>query len=159
YGYEDVEALEEAWLAAVRAEAKKNAAAAKGAEPKEGKDSAAGLAPRHVSVTSTPEGKLQLDYPREAVQPVTSYVLRESQGRHYYEPVTTHRRTAVAGRQVLAPDRVEVFDTQGRSVETKVLQKRASGGKPVAALLSADGRKVDPYYLQVVKEDTLVIVI
>jgi len=51
---------------------------------------------------------------------------------------------------------VKAFDTRGRKVDTEALRDRLKAETHV--LLSYDGA-VDPYYLEVVKEGTLVLVV
>lgn len=52
---------------------------------------------------------------------------------------------------------VQVFDTQGKPVDAKKLPELLR--ERVPALVSADGNKVDPLHLRIVKDDTLVLVV
>src|SRR5262245_53151260 len=52
---------------------------------------------------------------------------------------------------------VQVFDTQGKAVDAAKLPELLK--ERVPALVSADGRKVDPLHLRIVKEGTLVLVV
>jgi hypothetical protein len=90
---------------------------------------------------------------------------------YYYEPRTKRVRNADSEEQnvttyelvVTAQERrypaadVEVYDTEGRRLTRKDAAGRLSKRK--AVLLSADGREVDPFYLQVAREGTLVLVV
>jgi hypothetical protein len=55
------------------------------------------------------------------------------------------------------PGSVGVFDTDGKKVCPKALVKLLKN--PVPVLVSADGKKVDPYYLRGVKKGTLILVL
>jgi hypothetical protein len=50
----------------------------------------------------------------------------------------------------------EVYDASGKKVAGKKLSEALK--KEKAVLVSVDGQKVDPFYLQLVKKDTLVVV-
>jgi hypothetical protein len=50
----------------------------------------------------------------------------------------------------------QVLDINGKKLGAESMQKRLVPGKIV--LLSSDGKKVDPIYLEIVKEDTVVLV-
>jgi hypothetical protein len=52
---------------------------------------------------------------------------------------------------------VEVYGADGKKIDPKDVRKRVA--KPVAALISADGKPVDPFYLRLAREGTLVIVV
>jgi hypothetical protein len=84
-----------------------------------------------------------------------------------YRPVKALDR---AGRKITAylpeagtttrrfdPDEVRVYDTAGKKVEAKALAGLL--GKEIPALASADGKKVDPLHLRLIKEGTLVLVL
>jgi hypothetical protein len=51
----------------------------------------------------------------------------------------------------------QAFGTDGKPVDAKAAAGQLKGW--TAVLLSADGKRVDPFYLQVIKEGTLVIVL
>jgi hypothetical protein len=102
-----------------------------------------------------PEGRLVVRFRAFAYQPRTTYVRPE--GGQVVTPVTTYVPTFQLVEQSFAPAEVEAFGTDGRRIERKQLLERLR--KEAAVLVSADGRKVDPFHLQVVKEDTLVLVV
>ena len=52
---------------------------------------------------------------------------------------------------------VEAFGTDGRRIPLKALAQLLRDERPV--LLSANGRKVDPFYLQLIKEGTVILVL
>jgi RNA polymerase sigma factor (sigma-70 family) len=87
-------------------------------------------------------------------QPVTEEVTLKS-GRK--TRVTTYEEGDYYRTFVYPVDRIRVYDTKGRKVETKELGKRLKG--ETLALMSTDGRPIDPLHLRLYKEDTLVFVI
>jgi hypothetical protein len=52
---------------------------------------------------------------------------------------------------------VKAFDTEGKPIETAKLAELFQKSTPV--LVSLDGKKVDPYYLQLFKEGTVTLVL
>jgi hypothetical protein len=68
-----------------------------------------------------------------------------------YVPVTRQTKRSFPSKDVQA------FGTDGKPIEPKKLAELLQ--KPAAVLVSADGRPVDPFYLQIIKEGTVVLVI
>jgi hypothetical protein len=56
----------------------------------------------------------------------------------------------------LSAEGVKITTAAGKEVDIKELSEKLS--KPTIVLLAADGKKVDPFYLKIIKGDTLVIV-
>jgi hypothetical protein len=52
---------------------------------------------------------------------------------------------------------VQAFATDGKQIDSKKLADLLH--KPTVVLVSADGRPVDPFYLQIIKDGTVVLVI
>src|SRR5262249_26565639 len=52
---------------------------------------------------------------------------------------------------------VQAFDTKGKRIESKKLLDLLK--KKTTVLVSADGRPVDPFYLQLVKDSTVVLIL
>jgi hypothetical protein len=74
-------------------------------------------------------------------------------------PVTETVTVAVVTqlvRQLKSP-KFQVFEAGGKKGDPKDLARRLKKWTPV--LLSADGKKVDPFYLQVIKDETLVVLL
>jgi hypothetical protein len=89
-------------------------------------------------------------------------------------PVTTVKRTVVGGavrevettvmtpffseivKKVPVKD-VKAFDTRGKALDEKALAEALK--KETIVLVSADGNPVDPFYLKIVKEGTVVLVL
>jgi hypothetical protein len=65
-----------------------------------------------------------------------------------YKPVQVTRRVSAEG--------VKVTTAAGKEVDPKEWPDKLR--KPTIALMAADGKKVDPFYLKIIKSDTLVIV-
>lgn len=54
----------------------------------------------------------------------------------------------------IKPERVRAFNVRGNEIPSKDLASLLSAARPV--LVSGDGRPVDPWYLKLVKDDTLI---
>ncbi len=170
YGYDTLEDLEKAWLRHVRQDRQKEmdnrAAEARPAVPP--------LAPAYepkdsVRVSRRPRGRLPDGPPptqalvaldKDGRLLMWSQNMSYSAARYEYpgrQPFTTYipvyRMTAT--RHDL--DAVQVYDTKGKTVDPKDLSRLLKGEIP--ALVSADGRPVDPLHLRLVKEGTLVFVL
>src|SRR5262249_49817852 len=52
---------------------------------------------------------------------------------------------------------VQAFDTRGKKLDAKALKKALS--KEVPALMSADGKPVDPLHLRLIKDGTVILVL
>ncbi len=72
-------------------------------------------------------------------------------------PVTSYERTETWLSVNYAIEEVKTYDTRGKEVERKKLPGLLKGETLV--LVSATGQPVDPLYLRLVKEGTLVIVL
>jgi RNA polymerase sigma factor (sigma-70 family) len=159
YDFATVEALEEAWLAQL----KKTPAP----EP---------LPPANVGFEK-PDANLTP--PLQGPPPYTTLAYVDQQGRlalrnpivlyrerremvpsggadRDYVPVV-HAEPAYAGRwQLYEPGQVEAYDTEGQFIDAKKLAELLA--KETAVLMATDGKKVDPFYLQVIKPGTVVLV-
>jgi hypothetical protein len=65
-----------------------------------------------------------------------------------FKPVQTTQR--------IKGDAVKAYTAAGKEVDARDLPEKLK--KPTIVLLSADGQKVDPFYLKIIKESTLVLV-
>jgi hypothetical protein len=89
--------------------------------------------------------------------PVTRQRVVQKDGRKLVETFTTYMIEQRQEEYRVKWDKtVRMYDTDGKPVDPKAVAKRLARETPV--LLSADGKKVDPFYLQVMKKDTLVLV-
>jgi len=150
YGFDDVAGVEEAWLAQVRKDAK--------AQPLP-KD-AAGKGPAIKSVPPVigravidSEGRVVLRKPVSYYQPRTQYA-KDTSGQGFV-PVTNYELAIT--EQVTRYDLKDVAatDVNGKPVDPKTLAKRLR--TETAVLIAAAGKEVDPYYLTVVREGTIIL--
>jgi hypothetical protein len=65
-------------------------------------------------------------------------------------PVMRQVKIALDGKEV------KVFGTDGKQIPAKELARRVK--RPISVLVSADGKPVDPFYLRMVREETLIVV-
>jgi hypothetical protein len=56
----------------------------------------------------------------------------------------------------IKPEGVKVYTAAGKEVDAKDVPDKLK--KPTIVLFAADGNKVDPFYLKIIKPDTLVVV-
>jgi RNA polymerase sigma factor (sigma-70 family) len=86
----------------------------------------------------------------------TRYEERTSDGRTYYVPINAERnQIRTVESSYLAKD-VKAFELDGTPIETTAVLERLKKEMPV--LLSV-ARKVDPFYLQMIKAGTMILVI
>jgi hypothetical protein len=115
-------------------------------------------APNHATARINKDGSLVL---REAVLQTTYQIkeqtLESKDGgtftRRVRVPVTVMREMT---RSIQAKD-IQAFTTEGKKLDARDLANFLKKDTPV--LVSADGKKVDPYYLQVIKEGTIILVV
>jgi RNA polymerase sigma factor (sigma-70 family) len=86
---------------------------------------------------------------------ITTYRLVERDNKKYYEPQTVQ----IPDEQVMLMDlsAVSVYDTAGKLVAARKVIELLKGETPV--LVATDGKPVDPFYLNLVKEGTLIFVV
>jgi RNA polymerase sigma factor (sigma-70 family) len=112
------------------------------------------LGPDHSSqilVVLDEEGRLIMAQDTVFYEPVTEEATTKS-GRKV--GVTTYQEKHQNAVSVRPLDKVRVYDTKGRKVDAKELRKRLA--KETLALLWTCDRPLDPLYLRLYKEDTLV---
>lgn len=73
--------------------------------------------------------------------------------------VTTRRMyyQSIARRRTIAAKDIQGYDTNGKKIDADTVRRRLQ--KDRAVLISADGRPVDPFYLKLAREGTLVLVV
>ncbi|HZY85998.1 MAG TPA: hypothetical protein VFE78_14290, partial [Gemmataceae bacterium] len=163
YGFRDVEALEDAWLKEQRkkARAEKETAAAprpkvaEGPRPTEKEPASVGPMPVTTLAVMTEGGRVRVQMPFPAYQARTSYVLEG--GGKVARPVTTYAVVTQRHWQEFDPTKVEAYQANAGAVAGKKLAQLLAKETPV--LVSADGQKVDPFHMQVIKRGTLVLVV
>src|SRR5262249_4065158 len=72
------------------------------------------------------------------------------------EKVTTYATVPTARHVKFSIKSGSVFDVKGNKLEDEAVWKRVAVGS--AVLIAVDGKKVDPAYLQIVKDDPLILV-
>jgi hypothetical protein len=149
YNIASVEELEKAWLASVR----RNEEPAKEA-PRIEPYLHVGPQPIMALALRRAEGAILLRIPTSYYQPVTTMVQETPDSE--WKPVTTYRLVHGEKSAMIDLERTEAFDTSGKAIERKALTDLLKKETPV--LVATDGKKVDPFYLRVVKEGTVVLV-
>jgi hypothetical protein len=94
----------------------------------------------------------------------TTAVLREEKrqrtvtidGKAVTEEYVVTTVTQMVQTRRLAAKTVKVYTTEGKEVDPKDAAEKLR--KQTIVLMSCDGQKVDPFYLKIIKPDTLVIV-
>jgi hypothetical protein len=145
YDYKDVEALEKHWVARV--------GPPRGDEPAAGARLPAGQPPV-TALAVLSEGRIVLRVPATAYEPRTTLVQPEA--GQPQRAVTSYAQVSVEQVQQFEAAAVQAFDTGGERISAKAL--RGLLKKETAVLLAADGRKPDPFHLQLIKEGTVILV-
>jgi hypothetical protein len=162
YGYDSVEALEDAWLADLRAwrDEKETAAlprpaAPRAPQPPEREPPPIGPMPVTGLAVVGAGGRVRIQMPVSVYLPRTSYVLEE--GGKVARPVTTYALERRLRWREYDAAKVKAFDTAGHVVTAAKVRKWLAKELPV--LVSADGKEVDPFYLRVIEPGALVLVV
>jgi hypothetical protein len=109
--------------------------------------------PLMVLARMTSENRLRVRMPTTAYVPVTTYVPAPK----WEEPRTSYEVQTTERIEIHPAADVEAFGMDGRRIPLKNLANLLRDERPV--LLSANGRKVDPFYLQLIKEGTVILVL
>jgi hypothetical protein len=162
YGYDSVEALEDAWLADLRKRRDKEEAIAarrtvttEAPRPPEREPSSIGPMPVTAMAAVGEKGRIRVQMPVPTYEPRTSYVLEE--GGKVARPVTSFAVVLRLQWREYPAAQVEAYEAHGRPISGKKLAELLA--KEVPVLVSADGQKVDAFHLQVIKRGTLVLVV
>src|SRR5260370_24217855 len=151
YGFDNVAGMQETWLAQVRKDAQ--------AQPLP-----ADTAKKGPVIKSVPPiiGRASIDNEGRVVlrKPVSHYVARtqyfpDASGQGFV-PVTSYELAIT--EQVERHDLKDVAatDVAGEPIDPKTLAKRLQ--TETAVLIAAAGKEVDPYYLTVLREGTIILV-
>jgi RNA polymerase sigma factor (sigma-70 family) len=113
-----------------------------------------GPAPYWVRTSMDKEGRFVVGVPVVTYKSGTAKVTENGEEKevYYFEPVATENV-----KQFDSGD-VKVFTANGKPLDSKEVQN-ILGDRKTLVLASTDGRKVDPFYLRIIKEGTLVLVI
>jgi hypothetical protein len=115
-----------------------------------------GPPPAQVIASMTKEGELEITQPvlvpethqEERTVNVNGQAVKQVVEVTGFKTVQVTRRVSAEG--------VKVTTAAGKEVDAKELPDKLR--KPTIVLMAADGKKVDPFYLKIVKSETLVIV-
>jgi RNA polymerase sigma factor (sigma-70 family) len=159
YGFATVEALEEAWLAQLR----KTRAAP---EPLLPANPPAEKPPEMIQTWSPTMPGSQPRIAQAYVDQQGRLALRQSfawcraQAKSGPDGVTHSENTLVPGFngrwELYEPGEVSAYDLEGRPIDRKKLTELLP--KETVVLAATDGRKPDPFYLQLIKPGTIVLV-
>jgi hypothetical protein len=102
------------------------------------------------------DGHVLVRRPVTVVVPVAEEREEEVNGVKKKVTVVTYRQEVRTVESKFDGKNVQVFGTDGKELDAKAVAKALE--KETAALLSADGMKVDPFYLRFLKDGTLILV-
>jgi TIGR03009 family protein len=169
YGFPSVEALEDAWLAQFNLARNKPADGInKGGNFQllnsleyqvpimDGQlHSPSSPMPVNVLAKMDKDGQIIFRWPITYYEPKTAWVKRGADETD--QPVTTYVATTREESRALDVAQVRVVGTDGKRIEAKALPGLLR--KEIPVLVSHGGMKIDPMYLRVVKEDTLIFIL
>jgi RNA polymerase sigma factor (sigma-70 family) len=157
YDFHSVEELEEAWLAALGKERRREAARENtGSSILTGADRRYPSAPPPSTVLARVDknGVLIVRRPVATYRPTQSIVKRPGQDDQI---VTTYELIMGEQEKEFELSQVQVVGTNGKPLTPEMVRALLEKERPV--LVSADGKPVDPFYLQVIKENTPILVL
>jgi hypothetical protein len=97
--------------------------------------------------------RLQQKYEYTYAEPRSHRVIKDR--KEEVETFNIQNTTVTITTRELDAKYMQFFDMDGKKLASKDVAERLAKETPV--LLSADGQKVDPYYLKVFKKDTLIV--
>jgi hypothetical protein len=150
YDFDDMDALEDAWLTHVKKEAKETPPPDVSKRP-----AISSAAPTIGRARTDADGFLTLRYPVASFEPKTVY-MPPGTGNGPQTQVTRHELNVAEQVVGLGPKEYEATDLKGKPLHRADLAKQLAEETPV--LIALDGKKVDPYYLKVVKEGTIILI-
>jgi hypothetical protein len=115
-----------------------------------------GLPPTFVLASMDKDGQFRVRQPVLVAVPVAREVVVEQNGQKKKVTVTSAETMVRVVERKLDGKGTQVFGTDGKQLDAKAVAKALE--KETAVLLSADGNKLDPFYLRVIKEGTLILV-
>jgi hypothetical protein len=160
YDFRDVEALEDAWLAELRRQAKTEPKPLPPPPARIADGGAGGLTvpPGVPPVTGVAvmdkKGRIALLELVTVYVPVSRPVKRE--GKDDADMVTSYAHVAQPMTRLLDPAETPVYGTEGKRIDPKKLPELLR--TETAVLVSRDGKMVDPFHLRLIKEGTLIVV-
>ena len=116
-----------------------------------------GPPPTQVLASMTKDGEFEISQPQQVPEARKEERTVTIDGRPVKQTVTVFMYKTVQVTRRIKAEGVTVYTTAGKEVPAKDVPDKLK--KPTIVLLAADGNKVDPFYLKIIKEDTLVIVV
>jgi hypothetical protein len=116
----------------------------------------AGPPPAQVVASMGKDGVIEVIQTVMELVPETRTMTKVVMGKMITETYTVTVPVTRQTRQQFAAKDAKVYTAGGKEVDAKDVPEKLK--KPTIVLLSANGQKVDPFYLKIIKEDTLVIV-
>jgi hypothetical protein len=149
YGFGDVAELEQAWLGTLRGReiAPPESAESLGLPRSPGPQTAVAFVERN---------SLRVGRTVHLTEPQTEYVPRRVDNKTFYQQVTNYRTTFRHQYLSYAPSAVKAFELDGKPIAAKALRERL---KAKTVVLISDEEKIDPFYLQLIKPDTIILVL
>jgi len=116
-----------------------------------------GPQPRVCLASADADGNVRLHVFVAEVVPVKETQTVDENGRLVQREVTVYRTTSRELEQKYPARDVQAFDPRGKPLDARAVAEALK--KEAVVLVSADGNPVDPFYLKIVKESTLVLVL
>ncbi|HEX5271542.1 MAG TPA: hypothetical protein VFW33_13690 [Gemmataceae bacterium] len=115
-----------------------------------------GMPPAQVIASVTKDGEFEITQSVVVPEVVTEEVPISVEGKTVTRQVQVTRFKPVQRVHRIKPQGVKVYTAAGKEVDPKDAGEKLK--KPTIVLFAADGNRVDPFYLKIIKPDTLVIV-
>ncbi len=126
------------------------------APPDEAIKAPQGLPPTQVIASVTKDGEFEITQTRLVATLRTEERAATNAGKPVKYTVTVRAYSPVQETRRIKSEGVKVYTAAGKEVSAKDAADKLK--KPTIVLLAADGNKVDPFYLKIIKPDTLVLV-
>jgi hypothetical protein len=115
-----------------------------------------GPPPAQVIISVTKEGEFEITQTVLVPEQRNEERVVTIDGKPVKQVVTVTVARPVQVTQRHKPEGVKVYTAAGKEVDAKDVPDKLK--KPTVVLFAGDGNKVDPFYLKIIKPDTLVIV-
>ena len=115
-----------------------------------------GVPPATVIASMTKDGEFEISQPQQVPEARKEERTVTIDGRPVKQTVTVFMYKTVQVTRRYKGEGVKVYSAAGKEVNAKDVPDKLK--KQTVVLFAADGKKVDPFYLKIVKADTLVIV-
>ncbi len=115
-----------------------------------------GPPPAQVLASVTKDGEFEITQPVLVPEIRTEERIVTIDGRPVKQLVQVTALKTVQVTRRVKPEGVKVYTAAGKEVDAKDVPEKLK--KPTIVLFAGDGNKVDPFYLKIIKPDTLVVV-